>query len=200
MRKTGTSWRINLKAHCSCLAFWPSFCLSSESFPGNAFSPCLCSVVCVSAKRFSVPLTPLAQEFESASGITTLLRYYEPLRHPLGRSRLLIPVPRWFFTTQEGFPGSSTDLYPRAASNHPGDSDRCLLIASPSVGARVDSALAGFIQAGRNWPIPFSYRGRIKFAYAAAQCAFNSCACGLARASLQHRGFPLVLLAGYYSE
>ena len=123
---------MNLKAHCSCLAFWPSFCLSSESFPGNAFSPCPCSVVCVSAKRFSVPLTQLAQEFESASGITPLLRYYEPLRHPLGRSRLFVhPLRVGSSPPRRAFPGSSTDLSSRAASNHPGDSDRCICSLLP---------------------------------------------------------------------
>ena len=60
--------------------------------------------------------------------------------HP-GRSRLFIPASRWFSTTRQGFPGSSTSLSPRAASNHPGDSVRCLLIASPPV--------SGFTLVGR---------------------------------------------------
>jgi hypothetical protein len=52
---------------------------------------------------------------------SSLLRASPP---PSGRSRLFIPIPRWLRAAQEGFPGakarsSSTDLSPRAASNHP---------------------------------------------------------------------------------
>jgi hypothetical protein len=84
--------------------------------------------------------TSLLQGPFAPRAITPLPRYYEPLRHPLGRSRLLIPASRWLFTTQEGFPGSSTDLSSRAAPNHPGDPDRCLLVSS--------RPMAGFILFG----------------------------------------------------
>ena len=44
--------------------------------------------------------------------------------------RLLIPAPRWLpfsgAATQEGLPGSLTDLSPRAAPNHPGESGQVL--------------------------------------------------------------------------
>ena len=40
--------------------------------------------------------------------------------------RLWIPAPRLSCPTQEGLPGSWTDLSPRAAPNHPGESGQVL--------------------------------------------------------------------------
>ena len=45
------------------------------------------------------------------------------------------------FPALPGLPGSSTDLFLRAAPNHPGRSGECLLIASPPI--------SGFIILGR---------------------------------------------------
>ena len=75
-----------------------------------------------------------------STGVAPLLRYYGPLRHPLGHWRLCIPVACWLLASQEGFPGSSADLYTRAAPNHPGKPHGCLPVASPSV--------SGFILVG----------------------------------------------------
>jgi hypothetical protein len=46
--------------------------------------------------------------------------------------RLWIPAPRWGCPTQEGLPGSWTDLFPRAAPNHPGESGQVLALCFPA--------------------------------------------------------------------
>ena len=72
----------------SCLAFWPSFCLSCESFPGVSFPLRHSSVVGISVKRLSLPLTPhLFCKAPSLHGRYPLLRYYEPLRFPAESTR-----------------------------------------------------------------------------------------------------------------
>jgi len=80
----------------------------------------------------------------SLHGRYPLPHYYGPLRLPARTTpRLFIPSGRWgrlSFPALPGLPGSSTDLSLRAVPNHPGRSDRCLLIASPPV--------SGFILSG----------------------------------------------------
>jgi hypothetical protein len=108
----------------------------------------LSSVVGISSKRFSFPLTAaiVSSRAPSLHGRYPFPRYYEPLRLParavpsvmysLGSLGYGCPFP-----ALPGLPGSSTDLFLRAVPNHPGRSDECLLIASPPI--------TGFIILGR---------------------------------------------------
>jgi len=95
-----------------------------------------------SSKRFSPP-SYQKHAFSKAPwlhGRYPLLRYYGPLRLPLGTQRLCFPAACWLCATQEGLPGSSTDLSTRAAPYHPGKPSGCLPVASPPV--------SGFILVG----------------------------------------------------
>jgi hypothetical protein len=102
----------------------------------------------------------------SLHGRYPLLHYYGPLRLParadssvmysLGPSGFRLHSP-----ALPGLPGSSTDLFLRAVPNHPGRSDRCLLIASPP--------MSGFIILGRLATFALASRGRIGFACATAR-------------------------------
>ena len=112
--------RFRLRLSCGC----PS--LRNGIFIQAVFSS---SYICMFSVR------PLG-----STGVTPLLRYYGPLRHPLGHSRLCIPAACWLCASQEGFPGSSADLSTRAAPNHPGRPGGCLPVASPPV--------SGFILVG----------------------------------------------------
>ena len=53
---------------------------------------------------------------------------------------------RLSFPALPGLPGSSTDLFLRAVPNHPGRSDRCLLIASPPVSGFIHIRRTGHLQ------------------------------------------------------
>ena len=67
------------------------------------------------------------------------------------------------FPALPGLPGSSTDLFLRAVPNHPGRSDRCLLIASPPV--------TGFIIFGRlATSISVTRPNRVHFRYGSQVC------------------------------
>ena len=108
------------------------------------------------------PVRPLG-----STGVTPLLRYYGPLRHPLGHSRLCIPATRWLCASQEGLPGSSTDLSTRAAPNRPGRPAGCLPVASPPV--------SGFILVGGLATFVFLSRpNRVHLRYGSRVCPSNA--------------------------
>jgi hypothetical protein len=71
----------------------------------------------LSGPRGITPAFGYGAPHPSARGTSTplsnalLSAHYEPLRHPLGRSRLFVPVSRWLFTTQEGFPGAKAKKF-----------------------------------------------------------------------------------------
>ena len=116
----------------ACLAFWPSFCLNSESFSGSltpfpnrdvGLSAASSSVVELSFKRISFlvdknmcPVRPLG-----STGITPLPSYYGPVRLPnRAANGLFLPQRRcgWGHSLP-GLPGSSINLSAPAVPYHP---------------------------------------------------------------------------------
>jgi len=159
------------------LAFWLSFCHSKESLSGSpSLLACFSrasisshsSVVGVSSKRFSFPLTAalLPARPLRSTGVTPLLRSYGPLRLParadpsvmfsFGSLGSGLPSP-----TLPGLPGSSTDLSLRAVPNHPGRPGGCSCSLLPHR-CQASSSSA-------DWPPSSASRGRIGFACATAR-------------------------------
>src|SRR6185295_19262225 len=151
-----------------CFAFWPSFCLSRETFSGSLWSRflrvsslCQSSVVGLLSKRISLLLTsacfrsgPFAPRSLLASSL--LWACPTPGRCPC---RLCLPCQSSPFAPP-GLPGSSADLSTRAAPFHPVGSGGC---SCPLLHRRC--WLHPIRQTGH--PL-FVSRGRFGFAFAAA--------------------------------
>ena len=85
-------------------------------------------------------------------------RFSPPLMYSLGPLGSGYPFP-----ALPGLPGSSTDLSLRAVPNHPGRSDRCLLIASPPVtGSIIFGRLATSSSVTRPNRVHLRYGSRVR--------------------------------------
>jgi len=143
VHKTGISapvwpfrWIPSFEADSSKQSYrpWPGFCHSWKAFSGIAF-PLRRSSVVVRFRQAVLPSSDSAFLLQGPFAPRALPRFPATTNpsatHP-GRSRLSVPASRWFITTRQGFPGSSTSLSPRAVSNHPGDSvSACSLLPCP---------------------------------------------------------------------
>jgi hypothetical protein len=139
--------RIRLSRRCRLrhaqLLAWPfgRVSISCMRMSSRRVSAKPSSVVGIAANRFSCRLTPRlfckAPSLHRHYPASSLLRASPPPSGPFAVIDSRFPLAR---ATQEGFPGSSTDLSSRAAPNHPGDPDRCLLVSS--------RPMAGFILFG----------------------------------------------------
>ncbi len=86
------------------------------------------SVGGLSSKRNSHPLTQhVCVPAPSLHGRYPLLRYYGPVRLPVGAASRVMSSPSALASaTPSGLPGSPTDLSPRAVPFHPGKPSGCL--------------------------------------------------------------------------